>query len=59
MAGAVRKASDHFGSHPEAAEALLSVGEWKRDETLDPKEVASYAQVAQLILNLDEVLNRE
>ncbi|MCP5541315.1 MAG: PSD1 domain-containing protein [Akkermansiaceae bacterium] len=53
------KARDHFASFPAEAEALLGTGEWERDPSLDPVELASYAQVAQLILNLDEVLNRE
>lgn len=59
LAGTYRKARDHFGSYPEEARALLAVGEKPADPDLDPTEIASYAQVAQLILNLDEVLVRE
>ncbi len=59
LAGTYRKAWNHFGSHPGEARALLTVGEYPADSGLDAAEVASYAQVAQLILNLDEVLTRE
>ncbi len=59
LAGAYRKARDHFQSHREDAAALLGVGEWKPDPALDAVEVASLAQVTLLILNLDEVLTRE
>jgi mono/diheme cytochrome c family protein len=43
----------------EAAAKLLSVGEAKRDEQLDTAELAAYTSVANLILNLDETINRE
>ncbi|MCB1230002.1 MAG: PSD1 domain-containing protein [Verrucomicrobiae bacterium] len=59
LTGTYRKARDHFGSYPDEAKALLAVGETPPDPKLDPTEIASYAQVAQLILNLDEVLVRE
>ena len=42
-----------------AAEALLSTGEYPRDTSLDPAEHAAYAGVANLLLNLDEVLSKE
>lgn len=53
------KARDNFGSNEAAAKELLTVGEMKADGAIDAAELASFAQVAQLILNLDEVLNRE
>lgn len=59
LAGTYRKARNHYSSHPEEARALLTVGEYPPDANLDAAEIASYAQVAQLILNLDEVLTRE
>jgi hypothetical protein len=43
----------------EAAGKLLSVGEAKRDDRLDTAELAAYTTVANLILNLDETINRE
>ena len=57
--------SETFQSHyeelkadPEAAKALIAVGESKPDETLDAVEVAAWTMIANLILNLDEVLNK-
>jgi mono/diheme cytochrome c family protein len=43
---------------PRAALTLLSVGESKRDERLDPAELAAWAMVASAILNLDETVTR-
>ncbi len=59
LTGAQTKAHEHFKNHPEAAAELLSIGEKPADKKLDPIEVASYTHVAQLILNLDEVLVKE
>jgi hypothetical protein len=42
----------------EAAEKLLSVGESKRDESLDISELAAWATVCSAILNLDETVTR-
>lgn len=42
----------------DAAKKLISVGETKPDEKLDPSEVAAYTLVANLVLNLDEFLNK-
>ena len=41
-----------------SARALLAIGERKRDETLDAGEVAAYAMVANMILNLDETITK-
>jgi hypothetical protein len=43
---------------PEAAKELITVGESEPDETLDAVEVAAWTMIANLILNLDEVLNK-
>ena len=48
-----------YAADPAAAQALLKVGESKRDETLDPIEHASYAVLCSLILNLDETLAKQ
>ena len=37
----------------------LSQGESPRDEELDVSELAAYATVASLILNLDETITKE
>jgi hypothetical protein len=47
-----------FRSEPGAAVKLLSVGESPRNPSLDPAEHAAWATVASVILNLDEVLNK-
>ena len=43
----------------EAALKLLSVGESPRDEKLDSAELAAWATVASVVLNLDEVVTKE
>ena len=43
---------------PEAAEKLIAIGESPPDETLNAVEVAAWTMIANLILNLDEVLNK-
>jgi Protein of unknown function (DUF1553)/Protein of unknown function (DUF1549)/Concanavalin A-like lectin/glucanases superfamily/Planctomycete cytochrome C len=42
-----------------AARKLLTVGEVKPDVKLDPAELAAYAAVCRLILNLDEAVTKE
>jgi hypothetical protein len=48
-----------FRANPDAARALVSAGEFPRNETLDICEQAAFAAVAGLILNLDEVVTKE
>ena len=48
-----------FATDKESATKLLSVGESKRDETLDPIDHAAMTGVCQLILNLDEAISKE
>ena len=48
-----------FVSQPEEAQRLLKVGEKKFDTSLNVNELAAYATMASLILNLDEVIMRE
>jgi hypothetical protein len=40
------------------AKQLISVGELKPDAKLDPSELAAWTMIANLILNLDEVINK-
>jgi hypothetical protein len=47
-----------FTKDKPAAKKLLKVGESPWDEKLDPIDVASWAMVANAILNLDEVVSR-
>ena len=50
--------AEELKAHPEAAKELITVGESKPDEKLYPIEVATWTMIANLILNLDEVLNK-
>lgn len=49
----------HFRTRPQAVEKLLAVGEAPRPAGVEAAELAAYATVASLILNLDEVITRE
>jgi hypothetical protein len=50
---------DYFSRHPQEAVKLLSVGERKNDGKLNASELAAYAAVASLILNLDELITKQ
>ncbi len=50
---------DQLRHDPAKAVRLLSVGEKKADAKLEANELAAYATVASLILNLDEVITKE
>ena len=58
LTAALADARARFAADPAAAEALLSVGESPRDESLDPAEHAAWASVCLLILNLDEAISK-
>ncbi|MDZ4859813.1 MAG: PSD1 and planctomycete cytochrome C domain-containing protein [Candidatus Hydrogenedentes bacterium] len=47
-----------YRANTNAALELLSVGESKRDEMLDPAELAAYTTIASMILNLDETVTK-
>ncbi len=47
---------DRFRKHRDAALKLLAVGESKRDERLDPVQLAAWSAVASVILNMDETI---
>ncbi len=47
-----------YAENKDAAQALLGVGESARDESLDEVELAAWATVASVILNLDETITR-
>jgi len=48
----------HYAKDFEAARKTISVGESPVPEDVPPPELAAYTMVANLILNLDEVLTR-
>ena len=49
----------YFKENPENAREFLSVGEKKRDESLDLSEHAAWSVIAKLMLNMDETINKE
>ena len=50
---------DTYQTSPDAARKLLSEGERPRNEQLDASELAAYATIASLIMNLDEVVTKQ
>ena len=50
---------DRYNTRPEDAERYLSSGEHPRDDSLEATELAAYAAVASMLLNLDETITRE
>lgn len=47
-----------YAADKESALGVISVGEWPRDESLDPTEQATWSQVSALLFNLSETLTR-
>ncbi len=54
-----RRNLNRFHKDPESAQKLLSVGEKKRNPSLNPSELAAYTTITSTILNLDETLSKE
>ncbi len=48
----------YYQSHPADAAALISVGESKPNQSLDPCGLATWTMVCNQVMNLDEVLNK-
>jgi hypothetical protein len=49
---------DHFRDQPEAAQALLAVGDSRSSDDADQVELAAYMVIMNLLLNLDEVITK-
>lgn len=49
----------YYDSHPKDAEAFLAHGKSPRNPSLNTPELAAYAGVASLVLNLDETITKE
>ena len=47
-----------YGKDAEATEALLSIGESKRNETFSKPEHAAWTTVARTLLNLSETISK-
>lgn len=50
--------SAYYREHEQDAESLLAIGEFPRDEDLDPARHAAWTSLCQMILNLDESLSK-
>jgi hypothetical protein len=55
----LRREREHYRNHREEALTLLNVGESKRDERIEPSELAAWTVVGSAILNLDETITKE
>jgi len=56
---ALARLRQQYAADRAAVDQVLNQGEFSRDTRLDPVEVAAYTGIGNLLLNLDEVLNRE
>jgi hypothetical protein len=48
---------ESFRQDPASAKSLLSVGEFRADKQLDPGELAAFATIGSILLNLDETIS--
>ncbi|MDB5297672.1 MAG: Protein of unknown function (DUF1553)/Protein of unknown function (DUF1549)/Planctomycete, partial [Phycisphaerales bacterium] len=58
LAGVLGTQRTKYAADPAVAAKLLGVGESPRDEKLDPVELAAWATVCGVVLNLDEAVTR-
>jgi hypothetical protein len=61
MAELLAAYKDHLATYkrdPEKATKLISIGELKPDARLNPSELAAWTMIANLLLNLDEMINK-
>jgi hypothetical protein len=49
----------HYQTTPDAAAKLIQTGESKPNTTIPPTELAAYTVTANVLLNLDELVNKE
>ena len=56
---ALQRFKDHFATDPDEAVMYLREGDSPVDPDFEPVELAAYASVASLILNLDETVTKE
>ena len=48
----------HYAANPEAARALVEVGESPAPEDLQPSDLAAWTMLANMLMNLDEVVTK-
>jgi hypothetical protein len=56
---AIERSLQDFTHDSSAAKQLLTIGEAKANEKLNPAELAAYTTVASTLINLDETLTKE
>ena len=54
----LQRQRDRFRMAPANAQTLVSVGEWKLDESIDLIDLAAFTVVTHTLLNLDEAMTR-
>ena len=59
LQNALRKFRSRYGADTEAAAKFLDQGASPRDPSIPPAELAAYASVASMLLNLDEFVTKE
>ncbi len=59
LTAAIERSIQDFTKDPEAAKQLLTIGEAKTDEKLNPAELAAFTTVASTLINLDETITKE
>ncbi len=55
----VERARTYYRSHPQDAAKLLTIGQQPVDPTLNHADLATFAVIASLVLNLDEAMTHE
>ena len=58
MLSALNTQRELYNADPEAAKKAIAFGESKSKGVTSPEETASWAMIANLVLNLDETVNR-
>ena len=58
MVNVLKDYRQRYQEAPEAARQLIHVGESKVDDTLSPDELASWAMIGNLLLNLNETITK-
>lgn len=58
LLGRLSRSIKAYQEDPEAAKSFVSIGEYARDESLDPAEHASWTALTLAVLNLDEALTK-
>jgi hypothetical protein len=59
LRGHLNSALDYFSTRTDAVPAFLKQGDSPPDPQLNTRELAAYASLASLLLNLDEAVTKE